>query len=167
VGEELVSSALAAGARGYLSKRLAAERLVSDLERIDAGEVVVDLGARHVDGAALLPPSCDPAVHLSARESQVLVLVASGLSNREIAAQCFLSINSVKTYIRSTYRKDRSVHPHPGCPVGTRARFATSTACDDRRSRAVRKELVTGARSRPARAWPKGLAGSRLARLGR
>ena len=105
VGEELVSSALAAGARGYLSKRLSAERLVSDLERIDAGEVVVDLGAAHVDGAALVPPPCDPAVHLSARESQVLVLVASGLSNREIAAQCFLSINSVKTYIRSTYRK--------------------------------------------------------------
>jgi DNA-binding CsgD family transcriptional regulator len=105
VGDGLVSSALAAGARGFLSKRLPAERLVSDLERIDAGEVVVDLGTTHVNGAAPVPPPCDPAAHLSARERQVLVLIASGLSNHEIATQCFLSINSVKTYIRSTYRK--------------------------------------------------------------
>jgi len=103
--ESLVSSALAAGARGYLSKRLSAERLVSDLERIGAGEVVVDLAAAHAEGADPVAPPGDPAVGLSARESQVLVLIASGLSNREIATQCFLSINSVKTYIRSTYRK--------------------------------------------------------------
>jgi DNA-binding NarL/FixJ family response regulator len=105
VGEELVSSALAAGARGYLSKRLPAERLVGDLERIGAGELVVDLGTADGDGAPLAPRPCGPGVRLSARERQVLVLVASGLSNREIATQCFLSINSVKTYIRSTYRK--------------------------------------------------------------
>ena len=42
---------------------------------------------------------------LSPRESNVLELVTQGLSNQEIAATLFLSINSVKTYIRSTYRK--------------------------------------------------------------
>jgi len=103
--EELVSAALAAGARGYLSKRLPAARLVGDLERIGAGELVVDLGAADADGVVVAPARCRPGVGLSARERQVLVLVASGLSNREIATQCFLSINSVKTYIRSAYRK--------------------------------------------------------------
>ena len=44
-------------------------------------------------------------VGLSRRESEVLALVVRGLSNNEIAAALFLSINSVKTYIRSTYRK--------------------------------------------------------------
>jgi len=42
---------------------------------------------------------------LSPRESQVLQLVVSGRSNQEIADELYLSINSVKTYIRSTYRK--------------------------------------------------------------
>ena len=42
---------------------------------------------------------------LSLRESDVLALVAQGLSNQEIAEALFLSINTVKTYIRSTYRK--------------------------------------------------------------
>ena len=42
---------------------------------------------------------------LSPRESNVLELVTQGLSNQEIADTLFLSINSVKTYIRSTYRK--------------------------------------------------------------
>ena len=43
--------------------------------------------------------------HLSPRESDVLALVTQGLSNQEIADTLYLSINSVKTYIRSTYRK--------------------------------------------------------------
>lgn len=53
----------------------------------------------------------DPAAHLGAdaglspRESEVLRLVVSGRSNAEIAEEMHLSINSVKTYIRSTYRK--------------------------------------------------------------
>ena len=42
---------------------------------------------------------------LSRRESDVLALIAQGRSNQEIADECFLSINSVKTYIRSAYRK--------------------------------------------------------------
>jgi two-component system, NarL family, response regulator LiaR len=42
---------------------------------------------------------------LSAREVQVLALIAEGLTNQEIADRVFVSINSVKTYIRSAYRK--------------------------------------------------------------
>ena len=45
------------------------------------------------------------AAGLSPREGSVLGLVVSGLSNQQIADQLYLSINSVKTYIRSTYRK--------------------------------------------------------------
>ena len=42
---------------------------------------------------------------LSPRETDVLRLVVQGLSNHEIADELFLSINSIKTYIRSAYRK--------------------------------------------------------------
>jgi DNA-binding CsgD family transcriptional regulator len=56
-----------------------------------------------VEGAASGPQT---AVHgLSDREEEVLRLIAAGLTNREIADHVFISINSVKTYIRSAYRK--------------------------------------------------------------
>ena len=42
---------------------------------------------------------------LSEREAQVLALIVEGLTNQEIADRVFVSINSVKTYIRSAYRK--------------------------------------------------------------
>nr|WP_272917777.1 LuxR C-terminal-related transcriptional regulator [Nocardioides flavescens] len=42
---------------------------------------------------------------LTSRESEMVCLITSGLSNAEIARTLFLSINSVKTYIRTAYRK--------------------------------------------------------------
>ena len=42
---------------------------------------------------------------LSPREGEILALIGQGLTNDDIARQLFLSINSVKTYIRSAYRK--------------------------------------------------------------
>ncbi len=42
---------------------------------------------------------------LTARESEVIALITQGLSNAEIALEATLSINSVKTYIRTAYRK--------------------------------------------------------------
>lgn len=47
----------------------------------------------------------DPTAQLTPRETEVLSYIAVGLSNREIAAELFLSVNSVKTHIRSAYRK--------------------------------------------------------------
>jgi DNA-binding NarL/FixJ family response regulator len=42
---------------------------------------------------------------LNAREAEILIFIADGLSNQEIAARLFLSINTVKTYIRTAYKK--------------------------------------------------------------
>ncbi len=42
---------------------------------------------------------------LTARESEVIALVVAGLSNQEIADTAYLSINTVKTYIRTAYRR--------------------------------------------------------------
>jgi DNA-binding CsgD family transcriptional regulator len=42
---------------------------------------------------------------LTPRESEVLSLIVSGLSNQDIALRLFLSINSVKTYVRTAYRR--------------------------------------------------------------
>ncbi|WP_193609164.1 LuxR C-terminal-related transcriptional regulator [Nocardioides lijunqiniae] len=46
-----------------------------------------------------------PTPQLSSRETEILSLIVRGLSNQEIADAAYLSINSVKTYIRTAYKK--------------------------------------------------------------
>jgi DNA-binding NarL/FixJ family response regulator len=104
LGSDLVEEALAKGVAGWLSKSLSAEDLVSALERVCRGEVVVseDPGP----DAAIAEGAWPGKEHgLSPRESEVLALIAQGLSNQEIADRAYISINSVKTYIRTAYRK--------------------------------------------------------------
>ncbi|QZY28324.1 response regulator transcription factor [Nocardioides coralli] len=95
-----VEWALACGADGQLSKTMSAEQLVSGLERIHRGR----------REGRVLPADghCHPAVRvagLTARELEVLSLITLGLTNQEIADLVFISINSVKTYVRTAYRK--------------------------------------------------------------
>ena len=101
---ELVDRAVESGASGYLSKVLTGTEIVAALERIMAGETVVLTGSHEtsVDGAGDWPGR---SVGLSPREAEVMALITQGLSNQEIADRAYLSINSVKTYIRSAYRK--------------------------------------------------------------
>ena len=104
VKPELIEDALAGGASGYLSKVLTGPAIVDALERINAGEIVVLAGhfESSADGAGDWPGR---EAGLSPREAEVLALITQGLSNQEIANRSYLSINSVKTYIRSAYRK--------------------------------------------------------------
>jgi DNA-binding NarL/FixJ family response regulator len=108
LNSELVDEALARGASGCVSKTLDAGELVAAIEKVHAGSVVVsDPPGPDVD-VDNVPVDGDwpgRGEGLSARESEVLALIAQGLSNQEIADRAFLSINSVKTYIRSAYRK--------------------------------------------------------------
>jgi two-component system, NarL family, response regulator LiaR len=104
---DLVQEALAKGAAGYVSKTLDALDLVGALEKVHAGSIVVsDTDPREAKEAQVTQGDWPGRDHgLSARESEVLALISQGLSNQEIADRAFLSINSVKTYIRSAYRK--------------------------------------------------------------
>lgn len=101
--EELVKSALALGVAGYLSKTLTTEELVRALHAVHRGDVVVSP-----------EPESEPVLQgdwpgraqgLTAREAEVVALITQGYSNADIAATASLSINSVKSYIRSSYRK--------------------------------------------------------------
>lgn len=102
----LVEMALSQGCRAYLDKSMTAEELARAVERVAAGEIVVTRGSStgsSDQGAGPDWPGRDAG--LSAREAEVLALIVQGLTNEDIAARTFLSINSVKTYIRSAYRK--------------------------------------------------------------
>jgi len=105
---ELVEEALAKGAAGCLSKSLEGPDLVAAIEKVHSGSVVVS----HPPPGPEEEPDQDARGDwpgrdhgLSSRESEVLALIAQGLSNQEVADRAFLSINSVKTYIRTAYRK--------------------------------------------------------------
>ena len=100
----MIEQALAGGASGYLSKVLTGPEVVAALERVMRGEVVIIPGDNEtsVGGAGDWPGR---SAGLSPREAEVLALITQGLSNQEIADRVFISINTVKTYIRSAYRK--------------------------------------------------------------
>ena len=103
-----VQAALDAGATGYVAKSVSEEVLVDALERVAGGEKVVELGeqAAAADPDDTIEPDWPGRDEgLTARESEILMLICRGLSNQEVAGTLYLSINSVKTYIRTAYRK--------------------------------------------------------------
>jgi NarL family two-component system response regulator LiaR len=101
---DLIAQAMAGGASGYLSKVLTGPVIVQALERIMSGETVILAGAHEssVGGSGDWPGR---SAGLSSREAEVLALIARGLSNQEICERAHVSHNTIKTYIRSAYRK--------------------------------------------------------------
>lgn len=99
----LIDRATLAGASGYLSKTLAARELVDALELVHAGKVVVSPAPKSANPTGGNWPGREEG--LSYREGEVIALITQGLSNAEIASSMYLSPNSVKSYIRSAYRK--------------------------------------------------------------
>jgi DNA-binding NarL/FixJ family response regulator len=103
---EHVRQATAMGVTGYLAKNLTSDELVDALERVAAGEHVV-AGHPAADRHSTDRDWPGHAQGLTERESEIIILIAEGHTNAEIAAALHLSPNSVKTHIRSAYRKLR------------------------------------------------------------
>jgi DNA-binding NarL/FixJ family response regulator len=101
---DLVESARRLGVHGYLSKTLPARDLVAALEAVHAGDQVVSEAARRT-GSGLGLDWPGRAEGLTDRESEILALITQGMSNAEVARLTFLSPNTVKSYIRTLYRK--------------------------------------------------------------
>lgn len=93
---------LRAGASGYVLKRAASAELVRAVRTVAAGGTYIDpsVAAAVVEGYLDAEAAAEQPVHdtLSDRERQVLVSIARGFSNKEIAAELGLSIKTVETY---------------------------------------------------------------------
>jgi DNA-binding NarL/FixJ family response regulator len=101
---ELIENARRQGVDGYLSKALPARDLVAALEAIHAGETVIsDPHFRARSSGGLNWPGRSEG--LTDRESEILALITQGKSNAEVATLTYLSPNTVKSYIRTLYRK--------------------------------------------------------------
>lgn len=104
--DEYVYDALRAGASGFLLKDVTAERLFDAVRVVAAGDALLapTVTRRLIREFALLRPKPDASstaalAALTPRETQVLRLVAEGLSNPEIAARLFVTEETVKTHV--------------------------------------------------------------------
>ena len=104
--EEAEQATRAAGGCGIVSKASSAAELVSAIERVHDGELVFP-GPDGRERSDASPEGRWPGQEhgLSQREAEVLALICQGLTNAEIAGRMFLGINTIKTYVRSAYRK--------------------------------------------------------------
>jgi DNA-binding NarL/FixJ family response regulator len=100
-----VTAALRHGYVGYVGKSLPAHALVEALERIRDGHRVVCVPRLRKPCAADQVEWPGTSEGLTRREVDILDLIASGRTNAEIAETLYLGINTVKSYIRSAYRK--------------------------------------------------------------
>jgi DNA-binding NarL/FixJ family response regulator len=110
--EQYLFHALRGGASGYLLKSISSDELVRQLELVASGATAIDQGlaVRAVDTAARLQsdefwPGARQG--LTQRESEILSYAVTGLSNRAIARKLVIGDETVKSHLRSIYRKLR------------------------------------------------------------
>jgi DNA-binding NarL/FixJ family response regulator len=107
--EEAVLSAILAGASGYLLKQIRGRDLVSALEAIGRGESLLDpaVTERVLERVRRIASGDekDELSDLTSQERKILRLVADGKTNKEIAAEVFLSDKTVKNYVSSILSK--------------------------------------------------------------
>ena len=108
--DEYVHGALRAGARGFLLKDAGPELLVQAIHAAAAGDALIapSVTARLLARFADTRPGATPAQPiepLTEREEEVLVTVARGRTNNEIAAELYISLSTVKTHLASIMTK--------------------------------------------------------------
>ncbi|MEU3030714.1 response regulator transcription factor [Streptomyces incarnatus] len=113
--DESLFPALRAGARGYLTKDAGGEEIVRAVESVLSGEAGLSpsvqrrllerLSQAEPRSAAVVPTVPVPPDGLTVRETEVLVLIAEGLSNQEIAHRLHVSNATVKTHINNLFAK--------------------------------------------------------------
>jgi two-component system, NarL family, response regulator DevR len=107
--DEAVLSAIVAGASGYLLKQIRARDLLSALEAVGRGESLLDpaVTERVLERVRRIASgqSNDELSVLTSQEQKILTLVAEGKTNKEIAADVFLSDKTVKNYVSSILSK--------------------------------------------------------------
>ncbi|MFJ7218796.1 response regulator [Amycolatopsis sp. NPDC098790] len=106
--DESIAGALAAGAKGYLTKDAGRHEIAAALRAVVAGQLTFGADvSRQVAGAlsGAKPRKEGLPDGLTAREAEVLGLIAAGLTNAKIAAELFIGEATVKTHINNAFAK--------------------------------------------------------------
>ncbi|HZV34620.1 MAG TPA: response regulator transcription factor [Verrucomicrobiae bacterium] len=104
---ELIFQALQAGACGYLLKRSSPEELLKAISEVRSGgaPMTSEIARMLVEAFQKKPASLVSGDGLTQRESEILVLLAEGLSNKEIAHRVKISYDTVRAHLRHIYEK--------------------------------------------------------------
>ncbi|MCG7302992.1 response regulator transcription factor [Winkia sp. ACRQY] len=104
-----VVSVIRAGARGYVTKSIEAAELVDAIERVAGGDAAFSprLAGFVLDafGTQQVAGTDEELDRLSARELEVMRLIARGYTYKEVAAKLFISIKTVETHVSKVLRK--------------------------------------------------------------
>jgi two-component system response regulator DevR len=107
--DEMLFSAIRAGASGYVLKQIGGDELVRALEAVARGEALLDPAVTQrvfqEVRRAVKEEEASAFVHLSQQEKHVLLLVSEGKTNREIAKSLFLGEGTVRNYVSSILSK--------------------------------------------------------------
>lgn len=108
--DEYVFAGLRAGAKGFLLKDAGSELLAQAIRAAAAGDALIapNVTVRLLEAFAATAPTApppQPIAPLTEREEQILIKVARGLSNSEIASQLYITLSTVKTHIASLMTK--------------------------------------------------------------
>lgn len=107
--DEMLFSAIRAGASGYILKQIGSEDLVKALEAVGRGEALLDPAVTQrvfqEVRRAVKEEEASAFAHLSQQEKHVLLLVSEGKTNREIAKALFLGEGTVRNYVSSILSK--------------------------------------------------------------
>jgi DNA-binding NarL/FixJ family response regulator len=107
--DEMLFSAIRAGASGYILKQIGSEDLVKALESVGRGEALLDPAVTQrvfqEVRRAVKEEEASAFAHLSQQEKHVLLLVSEGKTNREIAKSLFLGEGTVRNYVSSILSK--------------------------------------------------------------
>lgn len=108
--DEYVFSALRAGAKGFLLKDAGSQLLAQAVRAAATGDALIapNVTVRLLEAFAGSAPAASPAQPiepLTEREEQVLVQVARGMSNSEIAGELYITLSTVKTHVASLMTK--------------------------------------------------------------
>jgi DNA-binding NarL/FixJ family response regulator len=109
--DDSVFAAMRAGARGYLLKDARGDEVINAIRAVAAGQAIFGPGiAQRLMGFFAAPgPNVPPRAfpELTAREEEILALVAAGKNNAEIAAALFLSLKTVQNHVSNIFAKLR------------------------------------------------------------
>jgi len=103
--EHLVLQAVRAGARGYVVKDVDTSALIRAIRDVSRGESAFDARSASAMVRGLNQPETSNAMKLTARESEVLRLLARGMSNRDIGAKLYISETTAKFHVGNILRK--------------------------------------------------------------
>jgi len=98
---EYISSAMDHGARGYILKDVPTERIKEAIDTVMRGDTYLCTGAT----AAISPSANDGREPLTSREQTILLELAQGRSNKEVAANLDISVRTVETHRKNIKRK--------------------------------------------------------------